>query len=151
MAEGTGMKQLDEKLARHDEHLTELLNNPQDVRNTQTRIQGTLELILNHLTVLERAPNKAPVEQQPVGGLLPIPGDYRQNRLQVVPVPPPKWELRYFEGYDPKVWIPKCERYFNLYRTPDNQKVEVVALYLNRIPENWYHSLVLSVGVIGLG
>ncbi|KAG5590594.1 hypothetical protein H5410_041108 [Solanum commersonii] len=64
MAEGTRMKQLDEKLARHDEHLTKLLNNSQDVSNTQTGIQGTLELILNHLTVLERAPNKAPLEQQ---------------------------------------------------------------------------------------
>ncbi|KAH0644743.1 hypothetical protein KY284_032627 [Solanum tuberosum] len=101
MAEGTRIKKLDEKLARHDEHLTELLNNQQDVRNTQTRIQGTLELILDHLTALERAP----IEQQPGVGLLSIPADYRPNRLQVVPVRPPKWQLPSFEGHDPKVWI----------------------------------------------
>uniref|UniRef100_M1DIB0 Uncharacterized protein n=1 Tax=Solanum tuberosum TaxID=4113 RepID=M1DIB0_SOLTU len=39
MAVGTRMKQLDEKLARHDEQLINLLNNQQDVRNTQTGIQ----------------------------------------------------------------------------------------------------------------
>ncbi|KAG5590604.1 hypothetical protein H5410_041118 [Solanum commersonii] len=64
MVEGTRIKQLDNKLARHDEHLTELLNTQQDVRNTQTKIQGTLELILDHLTALERAPNRVPIEQQ---------------------------------------------------------------------------------------
>ncbi|KAG5598710.1 hypothetical protein H5410_030080 [Solanum commersonii] len=62
MAEGTRMKQLDEKRARHDEQLTNLLNNQQDVRNTQTGIQGTLELIFDRLA-LERDPNRVPVEQ----------------------------------------------------------------------------------------
>lgn len=99
---------------------------------------------------MERALSRAPVEQQPSGGLLTFPvQDYRQPRLQVVPVPPPKWELPSFEGYDPKVWILKCERYLNLYRTSENQKVEVAALYLNGLAENWYHSLVLSVEVLG--
>ncbi|WMV41507.1 hypothetical protein MTR67_034892, partial [Solanum verrucosum] len=32
------------------------------------------------------------------------------NRLQVVPVRPPKWKLPSFEGHDPKVWIRNCER-----------------------------------------
>lgn len=41
-----------------------------------------------------------------------------------------------------------CERYFNLYITQKHQKVEVVALYLNGLAETWYHSLVLSRGLV---
>lgn len=67
--------------------------------------------------------------------------EIRPNRNQIVPVPPPKWELPIFEGHEPKVWIRKCERYFNLYRTPDNHKVEAAALYLNGLAKTWYHSL----------
>lgn len=66
------MKLLDEKLICHDEQLTNMLNNQQDVHNTQTGIQGTLELILDQLTALEKSPNKTLVEEQPGGGLLPI-------------------------------------------------------------------------------
>jgi len=42
----------------------------------------------------------------------------------------------------------KCEKYFNLYRTVDNQKVEGAALYLNGLAETWYNSLVLDRGVV---
>ncbi|XP_060190417.1 uncharacterized protein LOC132619575 [Lycium barbarum] len=138
MAEGTRWKVTDDKLAKHDEVLTELLNSQQEMRATQTGIQGTLELILERLLALERAP----AAQNGGGGLLPLPvQENRQNRNQT---PPPKWELPSFEGHEPKVWIRKCERYFNLYRTPEDQKVEAAALYLNGIAEVWYHSLVLS-------
>lgn len=81
--------------------------------------------------------------------MLPIPAhDHRPDRLQAVPIPVPKWELHCFEGHEPKVWIRKCERYFNLYKTQDNHKVEAVTLYLNGLAEIWYHSLVLSRGVV---
>ncbi|KAG5590596.1 hypothetical protein H5410_041110 [Solanum commersonii] len=52
-----------------------------DVRNTQIGIQSTLELILDSLTALERAPNRAAVEQLPGGGLLSIPGESELSPL----------------------------------------------------------------------
>ncbi|KAH0730205.1 hypothetical protein KY289_001393 [Solanum tuberosum] len=42
----------------------------------------------------------------------------------------------------------KCKRYFNLYRTTENEKLEANALYLNGLAEIWYPSLVLSRGVV---
>ncbi|XP_070016017.1 uncharacterized protein [Nicotiana sylvestris] len=136
---------MDDKLAKHDELLADVLSSQEEVRNTQTGIQGTLELILERLTALERAP----AGLNNGGGLLPLPVvDNRQNRPQNTVIPPPKWELPSFEGHEPKVWLRKCERYFKLYKTQEDQKVEVVALYLNGLAEIWYHSLLLSQGVL---
>lgn len=55
-----------------------------------------------------------------------------------------------FEGNEPKVLLRKCEKYFNLYRTVDNQKVKGAALYLNGLDETWYNSLLLDRGVVTL-
>ncbi|XP_070033018.1 uncharacterized protein [Nicotiana tomentosiformis] len=150
MVDGTRSKVVDDRLNQHDEVLEEMLSNQQAFRTMQTGIQGILELILERLTTLERVPNRDVGDQPQGDGLLPISAqDMRLNKIQLVPIPPPKWELPSFEGYEPKVWIRKCERYFNLYRTPDNQKVEADALYLNGLAEKWYNSLVLSRGIIG--
>lgn len=113
MAEGTRRNVTDDKLDSHDELLADLLNSQQDMRttqeevhNTQRGIQGTLELILDRLGTLERAP----AGQNIGAGLLPIPAqDNRNHRAQQVPTLPPKWELPTFEGHESKVWIHKCE------------------------------------------
>ena len=65
-----------------------------------------------------------------------------------MPIPLPKRELPSFEGNKPKVWLRKCEKYFNKYKTADNQNVEGVALYLNGLAETWYNLLVLDRGVV---
>lgn len=149
MVDGTTSRTLEDRLARHDETLNELLANQQEIQNTHIGIQGTLELIMYHLKTLERPPNRAQGEQQQGDEILPnTTQENRQNRLQIVPIPPPQWELPSFEDHEPKVWLRKCERYFYIYRTQDNQKVDAVALYLNGIAETSYHYLVLSRGVV---
>lgn len=107
------MKILDDKLLRHDEILGDLTTTCKELNEPQTGIRGTLELILDHLTALKRAPPRVP-EGVPPGrdGLLPNPMLNSMNRL---PIPPSKWELPSFEGAEPKVWLRKCETYFNLY------------------------------------
>ncbi|PHT61706.1 hypothetical protein T459_34428 [Capsicum annuum] len=144
MAEGTRWKLTDEKLARHDEMLADLLNSQQEVKNIQVGIQGILELILDRLGALERGP-----AGQNIGiGLLSNPAQDVRKRHPPTPILPPKWELPQFEGHEPKVWIRKCERYFMQYRIIDENRVETAALYLNGSAEVWYHSLVLSRGVV---
>jgi len=101
MAEGTRMKLLDDKLLRHDEILGDLTTTCRELNETQTGIRGTLELILDRLTALERAPVRAPEGAFPVrDGLLPNPIQEARARL---PIPPPKWELPSFDGNEPKV------------------------------------------------
>ncbi|XP_019251395.1 PREDICTED: uncharacterized protein LOC109230342 [Nicotiana attenuata] len=149
MAEGTRLKVMDDKLVRHKEVLNEVMATQEELRNTQNGIQGTLELILERLTNLERVPPRAQGEGPQGDGLLPMPGqEMRHHRPPAVQAPAPKWELPYFEGHEPKGWIRKCERYFNLYRTPDNLKVEAPALYLNGLADIWYNSLILSKGEV---
>ncbi|XP_075083577.1 uncharacterized protein LOC142167313 [Nicotiana tabacum] len=118
MAKGTRLKLMDDKLVRHDGILEQVLTSQQEFRDTQTGIQGTPVLILDRLTTLERLPNRAQ-------------GDNRQDLKDKNP--------RYgFENV----------KNISIYRTPDNQRVEAAALYLNGLDETWYHSLTLSMGEI---
>ena len=108
MAEGTRWKITEDKIARHDEMLSDLLNSQEEVCNAQTGIQGALDLILERLGVLERAlvvPNVG-------AGLVPTPNGDNRNRVQPNAVTLPRWELPSFAGQEPKVWIRKCERFF---------------------------------------
>ncbi|XP_047258999.1 uncharacterized protein LOC124891240 [Capsicum annuum] len=99
MAEGTRWKLTDEKLARHDEMLADLLNSQQEVKNIQVGIQGILELILDRLGALERGP-----AGQNIGiGLLSNPAQDVRKRHPPTPILPPKWELPQFEGHEPKL------------------------------------------------
>lgn len=74
--------------------LAELTTEQQTLQQTQLGIQGSLELILDRLTALERPP-----ANPNGGGLLPMPMlEARQNRQARFTVPPPKRELPSFEG-----------------------------------------------------
>ena len=143
MAEGTRWKITEDKLTRHDEMLADLLNSQEEVRHTQTGIQGTLDLILERLGVLERAQ----VVSNVGAGLLPIPNVDNRNRAQPNAVTLPRWELPCFAGQEPKVWIRKCDRFFTQYRVGNEQRVEMAALYLTDAAEVWYQSMVLSGGI----
>lgn len=136
------MRIMDEKLAQYDELLLELRNGQQTLTATQHGIQGTLELLLKCINAMGRGQSRG-------DGILPLQvQDGRPARPNQMHVPTPKWELPSFEGSNPKVWVRKCQRYFNLYRIDDAQKVEGAALYLNGDAEIWYNSLVLSRGPV---
>lgn len=72
MVEGTRLKVMDDKLAKHDKVLNEVLTSQKELCNTQTGIQGTLQLILDTLTTLERVPQRAQGDQPQGDRLLPI-------------------------------------------------------------------------------
>lgn len=104
MAEGTRLKLVDEKLLRHDEILELVLTSQQEFCDIQTGIQGTLELILDRLTTLERLPNRAQGDNCQGDRLLPLLiQEMRSNINQIVTDPPSIWELPSFEGHEPKV------------------------------------------------
>ena len=54
----------------------------------------------------------------------------------------PKVEFRVFEGSNPRVWIKKCMKYFNLCKILDHQKVDLASLYLIGKAESWYNSYI---------
>ncbi|KAH0658679.1 hypothetical protein KY285_027217 [Solanum tuberosum] len=139
-----------EKLHQRDQLLYGIVEQQRGMCATQTGIQGTLELILDMFKNLERRPPRGQrvLFREVMGSCQYLVLMVGLLDHQWLPPPPPKWELPYFEGQDPKVWIQKCERYFHLHRVQDNMKVEGTALYLNGNAETWYNSLVLSRGAI---
>lgn len=65
---------MDDKLVRHNEVLNEVLSTHEELRNTQTKIHGNLELILDRLTILERSPQQVQGDRPQGDGLLSLPG-----------------------------------------------------------------------------
>jgi len=55
-----------------------------------------------------------------------------------------KIEFPQFDGRNPMGWVKKCSKYFNLYRTPSHQKIELASLYMIGQAEMWYNSYALG-------
>ncbi|XP_071909625.1 uncharacterized protein [Coffea arabica] len=58
----------------------------------------------------------------------------------------PKVELPFFEGDRPQEWIRKCEKYFLVHQLPEDQKLEVVEMYLVGKAEIWFQGIKRSKG-----
>lgn len=57
----------------------------------------------------------------------------------------PKIDFPRFEGKDPRGWISKCEKFFQLNPSLDNrQKVIYAALHLDGEADTWYQSVQLE-------
>ena len=111
MAESTKMRSMDDKLAQHDELLIEFRNGQQPLTTTYHGIRSTLELLLERINVMKHGQARG-------DRIIPL-SDARSARPNLIHVPTPKRELSSFEGFNPKVWICKCERHFNIYRIDD--------------------------------
>ena len=55
-----------------------------------------------------------------------------------------KLEFPLFDGMNPRNWVKKCAKYFNLYKIPDDQKVDLASMYLQREAEIWFSSYILE-------
>lgn len=47
-------------------------------------------------------------------------------------------------GDDPTKWLYKAEKYFTLNRTPDTQKLVIVAMHLDDLANSWFQWLELN-------
>ena len=54
---------------------------------------------------------------------------------------PPKLELPLFYGENPQEWLRKCNKYFLNYQVPENQKVDVVEMFLEGKADRWFQEL----------
>uniref|UniRef100_A0A803MXW2 Uncharacterized protein n=1 Tax=Chenopodium quinoa TaxID=63459 RepID=A0A803MXW2_CHEQI len=52
----------------------------------------------------------------------------------------PKLEFPKFDGSNPRIWIKKCCKYFDLCKIPENQKVDLASLNMSGKAENWISS-----------
>lgn len=47
-----------------------------------------------------------------------------------------------FEGGDPRVWLRKCSKYFEVYEVPKDKRVSIASLYLMGKADSWYNNWV---------
>ncbi|KAE8658688.1 Phosphoglycerate mutase-like protein 2 [Hibiscus syriacus] len=59
-------------------------------------------------------------------------------------LPRPKLELQMFDGSNPRGWIRKCQKYFNLLGVPEEQKLEVATMYLMGKAETWLDGYIMQ-------
>lgn len=52
--------------------------------------------------------------------------------------PLPKVDQQMFDGNNPKSWIHKCHKYFELYHVPEYQKLELIIMYLDSKDKVWF-------------
>lgn len=52
----------------------------------------------------------------------------------------PRRDLPLFEGINPRLWLRQCNKYFKVYNIPENQRMEVVSLYMVGKPKVWMSS-----------
>jgi len=52
----------------------------------------------------------------------------------------PRIEFPVFDGTNPRVWIKKCGRYFNLCKIPEAQQVDLASIHLKGRAEVWFTS-----------
>lgn len=68
----------------------------------------------------------------------------RQNQEQGTNTRPlnfmPKLEFPKFDGSNSRIWIKKCNKYFDLCKIPNDQKVDLASLYMVDKAENWIAS-----------
>nr|XP_027108798.1 uncharacterized protein LOC113728610 [Coffea arabica] len=54
---------------------------------------------------------------------------------------PPKIDLPLFSGENPREWIRKCNKYCVNYQIPEEQKVEVIEMYLEGKADRWFQGV----------
>ncbi|KAE8661535.1 hypothetical protein F3Y22_tig00113725pilonHSYRG00880 [Hibiscus syriacus] len=59
-------------------------------------------------------------------------------------LPCPKLELQMFDGSNPRGWVRKCQKYFNLLGVPEEQKLDVAAMYLMGKAETWFDGYIIQ-------
>ncbi|XP_027183746.1 uncharacterized protein LOC113782033 [Coffea eugenioides] len=111
----------------------------------------------NQLTVMLKEKGCAELETRISEPLLPTPPSHMKlgnpNGAQFTPPESrskqftpilPKLEMPMFAAGNPREWLRKCQKYFVNYQIPDNQKVEMVEMFLEGKADNWFQGVKLE-------
>ncbi|XP_057497404.1 uncharacterized protein LOC130782134 [Actinidia eriantha] len=134
MAEGTrsqNVRRMEDSIKRNAEQIeyhTGLLRELQNSIDGLTQLITTLNSKYDDLSEKVSSPSTIPVQQPPL-----LQNPYlNQSGFQ------PKLDFSKFFGEDPESWIYKCEKFFELNATEDNQKLRLASLHLEDKAMTWF-------------
>ncbi|XP_027118691.1 uncharacterized protein [Coffea arabica] len=168
MADGTRLKNLDEQLRKLETRIHIQVDSMQvELQETRTHVDTRMEeldkkidalmagmetKLTSFLQALNRDRVTAPDESPPLDKTPLLSNPYvrckewcdqsaASKEHRVIVPNPPKVDLPFFEGDRPQVWIRKCEKYFLIHQLPEDQKLEVMEMYLVGKAEIWFHGV----------
>lgn len=113
------------------------LEHRQDVQTQKlTQIDATLVQLMTVVARIEGQLSKDSETVTRSGTIRPNPEAGTPNTLKFVP----KLEFPKFDGMNPRCWMKKCARYFELCKIPAEQKVDLASLYMVDKAESWISS-----------
>lgn len=101
-----------------------------------TQIDETLRQLMNVVARIEGQLSKEPEAASRTTTSHQNLDTGNSNSLKFVP----KLEFPKFDGMNPRIWIKKCARYFELCKIPVDQKVNLASLYMVEKAESWVSS-----------
>ncbi|WVY94508.1 hypothetical protein V8G54_033596 [Vigna mungo] len=134
MAENTRLKELATEIARLKDLPVEVCR----IAEAMERRERDLQKWMEHLTLREQdAENRFQTLESTLGSLL-------QTKTPPSTEPPPfqvrnvKLDFPRFDGTDVLQWIFKAEQFFNYYRTPDDQRLIIASIHLEKEVIPWF-------------
>ncbi|WVY96041.1 hypothetical protein V8G54_028192 [Vigna mungo] len=134
MAENTRLKELATEIARLKDLPAEVCRIAEAMERRERELQKWME----HLTLREQdAENRFQTLESTLGSLL-------QTKTPPSTKPPPfqvrnvKLDFPRFDGTGVLQWIFKAEQFFNYYRIPDDQRLIIASIHLERKVIPWF-------------
>ncbi|WVZ24525.1 hypothetical protein V8G54_003069 [Vigna mungo] len=133
MAENTRMKELAADITRLKDLPTEISRFAETMERREQELQQWME----HLTLREQdAENRFRTLESTLGSLLQAKPPFTEpTSFQVRNV---KLDFPRFDGIEVLQWIFKAEQFFNYYRTPDDQRLIIASIHLEKEVIPWF-------------
>ncbi|XP_027171840.1 uncharacterized protein LOC113771462 [Coffea eugenioides] len=75
-------------------------------------------------------------------------GNSSRGEGQHWPMGVPRLDFPRFDGHSPKEWVRKCEKFFQLFRTTEEQQMDLVELHLEGKADLWYQNFKKDRGIV---
>ncbi|KAH9605981.1 hypothetical protein KSS87_012166 [Heliosperma pusillum] len=122
---------MDERLGSIEQRLQEQHDLQQHQQQSMAELGNQLHELLTRLPILPAPPRNHEVRIHDTNN------DGNHSRIFHLS---PKLEFPVFDGSNPRIWVKKCKRYFELCKLAENQKVSMTSLYMVGKAESLVHS-----------
>nr|CAD1818222.1 unnamed protein product [Ananas comosus var. bracteatus] len=65
-----------------------------------------------------------------------------------ISIPIPRLEFPNFSGDNPRNWVRRCEKYFEIHGITDSQRLEIAAMHLEPRADIWFHGYLAEKGEV---